>query len=93
MTSPVPVAAPQTPDAYELLSKPTLELSDAEVALVVEDLRRRRKAYVQTGKVDKPKKEKVAAVKLDADEKKRNTQLLLAQLNMPSLDSLKKPGK
>ncbi len=99
MTSPVSsskaltVAAPATPDAYELLSKPTLDLTDAEVAMVVEDLRKRRKAYVQTGKVDKPKAIKAAAVKLDKDEKARNTQLLLAQLNIPSLDQLKKPGK
>ena len=70
-------------DAYSLLSKPTLDLTDAEVDLVIEDLRRRRSAYVKDGKVDKPKVVKAAAKKLDADEKARNTAALLAQLKLP----------
>lgn len=72
--------------AYDLLSKPTLEISDAEAQIIIEDLRRRRRAYLATGKVDKPKKEKVAAVKLDKDEKARNTALLLAQLKLPGAE-------
>lgn len=72
-------------DAHSLLSKPTLELTDAEVAAVVADLRRRREAYIKTGKVDKPKAEKAAAVKLSADEKARNTALLMSQLKIPGL--------
>lgn len=82
------MSSPELPaaiDAYELLSKPTNDLTDDEVKAIVEDLRRRRQAYVKTGKVDKPKKEKAAAKKLDADEKARNTQLLLAQLKIPGL--------
>ena len=76
---------PEPLDAYELLSKPTLELTDAQVELIVADLRHRRAAYVSTGKVDKPKKEKVAAKKLDADEKARNSAALLASLKLPGL--------
>lgn len=77
------------PTAYDLLSKPTLDLSDAEVEQVVAELRAKRKAYVATGKVDKPKAEKKATVKLDADEKARNTAALLAQLQIPGM--VKKP--
>lgn len=73
-------------DAYSLLSKPTLELTDAEVLIIVEDLRKRREAYIKTGKPDKPKKEKVERKKLDADEKARNTALLLAQLKLPGAE-------
>lgn len=47
--------------AYELLTKPTLELTDAEVKIVVEDLRQRRLAYLKTGKPDKPSKPVVKA--------------------------------
>lgn len=72
-------------DAYALLSKPTLEISDDEAMKIIEDLRARRRAYLSTGKLDKPKKEKIAAVKLDKDEKARNTALLMAQLKIPGL--------
>lgn len=70
-------------DAYSLLSKKTLDLTDAEVDIVIEDLRRRRSAYVKDGKIDKPKKEKEAKAKLTSDEKARNTAALLAQLKLP----------
>jgi hypothetical protein len=73
---------PEGFDAYALLSKPTLDLTDAEVGYVITDLRRRRALYLKTGKPDKPKAEKKAAVKLDADEKARNTAALLAQLKI-----------
>lgn len=73
---------PDPIDAYALLSKPTLELSDAEVDIVIEDLRRRRLAYLKTGKPDKPRAEKKAAEKLSADEKARNTAALLASLKI-----------
>lgn len=72
--------------AYDLLSKPTLDISDDEALKIIADLRARRRAYLATGKVDKPKKEKVTAKKLDADEKARNTALLLAQLKLPGQD-------
>lgn len=42
--------------AYDLLSKPTLELTDEEVEAIVADLRVRRNAYVTRGKKDDPKK-------------------------------------
>ena len=69
-------------DAYALLSKPTLELSDAEVDAVIADLRKRREAYIKTGKADRPAKEKKAIVKATSDEKTRNTAMLLAQLKL-----------
>lgn len=74
-------------DAYALLSRPTLDYTDAEVEAVIADLRRRREAFIKTGKVDKPKAEKKATVKLDKDEKARNTALLLAQLKIPGMES------
>lgn len=72
--------------AYDLLSRPTLDITDAEAEKIILDLRQRRKAYLSTGKVDKPKKEKVAAVKLEKDEKARNTALLMAQLKIPGME-------
>jgi len=78
--------APEPLDAYALLSKPTLEITDAEAELIVTDLRKRREAYIKTGKPDKPKKEKVERQKLSADEKARNTALILAQLKMPGME-------
>lgn len=79
----VPVTDAEPVDAYSLLSKPTLDLSDAEVDLIIDDLRKRREAYIKTGKPDKPKVVKAAAKKLNADEKARNTAALLAQLKLP----------
>ena len=73
----------EPPSAYDLLSKPTLELTDDEAEIIVADLRAKRAAFVRTGKVDKPKAEKAAKVKLGSDEKARNTAALLAQLKLP----------
>lgn len=78
--------ASETPDqldAYALLSRPTLDYTDEEVALVVEQLRKARSRFLATGTLDKPKAAKAATVKLDADEKARNTALLLASLKLP----------
>lgn len=69
-------------DAYSLLSKDPREITDAEAEIIIADLRRRREAYIKTGKVDKPKKEKVAAAKLSKDEKARNTAALMASLKL-----------
>lgn len=72
-------------DAYALLSKPTLDLSDKEVELVVIDLQKRRELYLKTGKPDAPKPPKEKAPpkgKASEEEKKRNTALLLGQLKM-----------
>ena len=79
-------------DAYALLSKPTLDLSDAEVEAVVIDLQKRRELYLKTGKPDAPKPPKEKAPpkgKASDEEKKRNTALLLGQLKM-SLEGDKK---
>jgi hypothetical protein len=74
---------PETPaalDAYALLSKPTLDISDPEALLIIEDLRKRRKAYLTTGKPDKqPKPKAPASPKVKAD-KAANTANLLALL-------------
>lgn len=75
-----------TPDAYELLSRETLSYTDAEVEIICADLRRRREAFIKTGKPDKPKKEKEERVKLSADDKKRNTAELMAKLKIPGLE-------
>lgn len=77
-----PTETPEHLDAYALLSRPTLEYTDAEVAAVVADLRRRREAFIKTGKPDKISKPKGATVKADAEEKARNTAALLAQLKL-----------
>lgn len=72
-------------DAYALLSKPTLDLTDDEVEKIVVDLRRRRQLYLSTGKPDKvskPKAAKTPAAKLDADAKAANTAALLASLKI-----------
>jgi len=47
----------ETGSAYELLTRPTLDLTDDEVSLIISDLRRRREAYVSTGKRDEPHKQ------------------------------------
>lgn len=69
-------------DAYSLLSRPTLELTDEQVMAIIEQLRHKREAYIKTGKPDRPKKEKVERKKLDQDAKRRNTEALLAQLKL-----------
>lgn len=43
---------------YDLLSKPTPTLSDADVEAIIADLRTKRDAYVKTGKADKPTRKK-----------------------------------
>lgn len=73
---------PENLDAYALLSRPTLDLSDAEVEAVVVDLRKRRLLYIQTGKPDKPTKPKEPKAKPTAADKAANTAALLASLNL-----------
>ena len=84
MSEPTPTPAEQQ-DAYALLSKPTKNLSDAEVKLIIADLRKRRFTSLATGKPDKPvkeAKERKKPTKATDDEKRRNTELLLAQLKI-----------
>ncbi len=70
-------------DAYALLSKPTLKLSDAEVDIILADLRSRRARYLATGKPDKPKAERAAPkAKPTAASKAAATADLLASLNL-----------
>jgi len=73
----------QTLSAYDLLSTPTLDLSDKQVEAIVVDLQKRRKLYIQTGKVDKaPKPKAEPKAKATAEDKARNTALLLGQLKL-----------
>lgn len=71
-----------TTSAYELLSKPTLSLTDAEITTCIEELRKKRILYANNNIPDtavkdaKPK----SAAKLSADQKAANTAALLAQL-------------
>jgi hypothetical protein len=70
-------------DAYALLSKPTLDLTDAEVEKVVADLRRRRALYAATGKPDRqPKPKAEPKGKSTAADKAANTAALLASLQL-----------
>ena len=73
---------PEPMTAYELLTKPTLELTDAEVERIVADLRIRRKAYVDSAgkKADNPAKEKAKPV--SAEDKALNTARAEALLNL-----------
>ena len=71
MAEPSPL--PDTRDAFALLSKPTLQLTDEEVTLVCADLRKRREAFLQ-GRADKPPRK--AAPQKSPEEK----QALLAGL-------------
>lgn len=69
-------------NAYELLSRPTLELTDNEVDLIIADLRKRRAAYLE-GTADTPKKAAAAKpVKASVEEKQANTLSLLAKIGM-----------
>lgn len=75
--------------AYDLLSTPTLALTDEQVEAIVVDLWKRRELYIKTGKPDKAPKPKVEAgpkVKATDDEKKRNTAILLSQLKLSKDD-------
>lgn len=75
--------APQ--DAYSLLSKPTLDLTDAEVEIVVADLRRRRRLFIEQGIKDEPVKKAAAkkkALPAAAKDKAANTLALLASLKL-----------
>lgn len=48
-----PLALPTTRDAFELLSKPTLQLSEEDIVAICADLRKRRERFLQ-GIADKP---------------------------------------
>jgi hypothetical protein len=71
-----------TTSAYELLSKATLSLSDAEITICIAELRKKRVLYATNNIPDtavkdaKPK----SAAKLSAEQKAANTAALLAQM-------------
>lgn len=73
--------SPAQQDAYALLSTPTLELTEAQIKAVIEDLRKRRFISLSTGKPDKIKQPKNAAVKKTAEEKAAATAALLGQID------------
>lgn len=72
---------PTARDAYELLSKPTLQLTEDDVLAICTDLRRRRQAYLN-GVQDKPKKVKAPAKAITAEEKLALTQQVAASLDL-----------
>lgn len=49
-----------TGDAYALLSKPTLELTEAEIEAICKDLRARRERFLAGQKDNQPKPKKVS---------------------------------
>lgn len=71
---------PTAADAYSLLTRPTLEITDAELLIIIADLRRRREAFM-TGKKDDNRKA-AAAVKPTEASKSAATADLLAGLNL-----------
>lgn len=78
-------AAPEHQDAYALLSKPTLELTDAEVEIIVRDLRAKRLTVLKNPKAaDRPKAEakKAATTKPDKAAREAATADLLADLGL-----------
>lgn len=79
-SDPTPVDLPLS--AYDLLTRPTLEITDAEALLIIADLRKRRQAYVESNgkKRDEPHKEKRSPA--TAEEKAANTADLLANLGL-----------
>lgn len=89
MASEVPTGdeSEATLSAYDLLSTPTLDLSDDQVQAIIIDLRKRRELYIKTGKADKaPKPKAEPKAKATADEKARNTAILLSQLKITKDD-------
>jgi hypothetical protein len=80
---PAPSASNANEDAYSLLSRPTLQLTDAQVEKIVIDLRERRAKHIATGKPDKPRAEaKIKAEPLGKESKAANTAALLASLRI-----------
>jgi hypothetical protein len=82
MTTSAPTETPTPPSAYELLSKPIGEISNANLEVIVADLRRRRAAY-KNGTADRPDKVKAAkAAPKTPTEIQALTADLLADLNL-----------
>lgn len=73
---------PATRDAFALLSKPTLDLTEQDIEGIVADLRQRRERFLQ-GIADKPKRAP-ARPELDssAEAKAARTAHLLGELDL-----------
>ena len=73
-----------TDSAYVLLSRPVLELTDADVKIIITDLREKRLRFVNSGIADKkPAKPKVVLTEEEAKaEKTANTAALAASLGI-----------
>lgn len=80
MTTP-PNTTNHAGSAYELLSKPTSEITDADLEVIVADFRKRREFYL-AGKADNPAKKPRSAAATTAAEKAANTAAILAQLDL-----------
>lgn len=75
--------AEQSLDAYSLLSKPTLSITDEEATKIIADLRQRRERFMATKKPDKPRAAaKAKADPLSKEAKAENTAALLASLKL-----------
>lgn len=72
----------QPVDAYSLLSRPVLELTDAEVEVIVTDLRRKRELFVSSAGKTRDTPGKAKASKPTDESKKAATADLLAGLNL-----------
>lgn len=74
--------------AYDLLTKKTLELTDAEVEVVIKELRQKRVAY-NLGTADKDGstalRKKPATASTSAADKAANTAALMAKLKLPGM--------
>jgi hypothetical protein len=67
-------------DSFELLSKPTLDLSDEELLLIANDLRAKRRKFLQ-GIADKPAVTRKKADPITAEQKAATTAHLLGELD------------
>lgn len=72
--------------AFELLSKPTLELSDHELLLIANDLRAKRIKFLQ-GQADRPgSTARVTKPKPTEEEKAARTEFVKNQLKLGDLE-------
>lgn len=72
---------PAQRDAFALLSKPTLELTDAEIELICADLRRKREQFLQ-GVQDKPPRTAKVQVDQSPEAKAQRTADLLGEIDL-----------
>lgn len=72
-------STPSRGSAYDLLSKPIADISDDDLAIIVDDLRKRR-AFYTSGKADRP--DKPPKTEPTAASKKQATLDILAGLDL-----------